>query len=841
MAEYNFSELYAWLKEQPRALNWGMISFMDRKKLNLLLLQAYIQRFKTSAYLPPITGSIPNGDDRRFALNQFTLDWPRLGFAGTQANDSKAGLKMQVMSGTQLGLRRAGDDWQVREIRETSPLQGPELSLDLLLANVPGVVGEEGRVRLDLKESSDFKLDVSSDAGEQRLVGEYFKQKFEVLPDAQRVFPLGQIEAGGNPLLRATSFALRTQARERNPEDDEGAVLALLRYEGDDEGNIPGRDFRYLIPKDKAYDATVLFAPTRIMLAQLLESLKAVADNVEFRLVRDDKGKPIGAIASSGEMVIPEQTLVHEFDTEPDFFGFVRHMKLKFQVFETVLKMTDAFEVSVNDKAVEVAWKVTGVMAVEPLDLDDETGEIGRAIRSFMDTSDFFKRTEDSFEYAFKSSYELEDVDGGILKVVGLDMLEVKAPAPPVGEIKKPQRPPLDPTYEYILALLAIYMMPMVAMMMFMLESLFKATESTEFPSIELVLRDAFEKNFQFTQPLKELVDETIKLYFGNAMIGQDQFAPSDIALFGAVNPAVTAYAVDPMEHTLAVASTPKPFNTVPAHPGKLRWTCEPVLDTVASNQIGNIHPDTGLYTPPRGEDFDGAFVRVRIHAEHKDTGFKSSALITVVKSRVQINPLAYVTQVKGTVNLQAGYLGDANNLKWSDPEYGEVHASGRSAVYTAPGTMPPLDPDYPDDLAAFTVDEVVLSEASASSSGHTATALVITESAIKQPMQILREVDPVAGTVKLTAMINGRPQDPAKIQWAVKYGSGAIDPATGVYTHDASSSDQLALITATFDTQLIGIFDGYVLQTLPPARLEDAVQGVGAFHVQKHLKGAKS
>jgi len=838
MAEYNFSELYTWLKEQPRALNWGMISFMDRKKLNLLLLQAYIQRFKTSAYLPPITGSIPNGDDRRFALNQFTLDWPRLGFAGMQANDSKAGLKMQVMSGTQLGLRRAGDDWQVREIRETSPLQGPELSLDLLLANVPGVVGEEGRVRLDLKESSDFKLEVSSDAGEQRLVGEYFKQKFEVLEDDQRVFPLGQIEAGGNPLLRATSFALRTQARERDPEDDEGAVLALLCYEGDEEGNIPGRDFRYLIPKDKAYDATVLFDPTRIMLAQLLESLKGIANDVEFRLVRDDKGKPIGAVASGGEMVIPEQTLVHEFDTDPGM-GPSRHMILKVKVYEMVLKMTDVFEVSVNDQTVEVAWKVAGVMAVMPLDLDDETGKIGPAIREWMDTSEFYKRAEDDFEYSFKTSYDLEDVDGGILKFKGMEMREDKAPAPKIGEIKQYPSPPLDPFYQLIVGLLTVYMITMMFALALMLQALIEASDNPELPSVESILRKAFEKNFQFSQSLKELVDETIKLYFGNALIGQDQFAPRDIALFGAVNPAATAFAVDPMEYTLVVASTPKQFNTVPAHPGKLRWACEPVLDTVASDQIGDINPDTGLYTPPGGEDFDGAFVRVRIHAEHKDTGFKSSALITVVKSRVQINPLAYVTQVNGTVNLQAGYLGDANNLRWADPAYGEVNASGKNAVYTAPAEMPPLDPDDPEELAAFTVDEIVLSEAGANSSGHT--ALVITESAIKQPMQLRREVDPVAGTVKLTALINGREQDPAKIQWDVKYGLGTVDPATGVYTHDTSSSDQFALITATFDTQMIGIFDGYVLQTLPPARLEDAVQGVGAFRVQKQLEGMKS
>ncbi|XBG32862.1 hypothetical protein ABH853_07495 [Pseudomonas sp. 13.2] len=46
MAEYNFEQLYAWLQEEERSLNWGMMSFMDREKLNRLLLQVYIRRFK---------------------------------------------------------------------------------------------------------------------------------------------------------------------------------------------------------------------------------------------------------------------------------------------------------------------------------------------------------------------------------------------------------------------------------------------------------------------------------------------------------------------------------------------------------------------------------------------------------------------------------------------------------------------------------------------------------------------------------------------------------------------------------------------------------------------------
>ncbi|MFK0094919.1 hypothetical protein [Pseudomonas sp. NPDC090592] len=838
MAEYDFNQLYTWLQEESRTLNWGMISFMDREKLNLLLLQAYICRFKTSAYLPPITGSIPNGDDRRFALNQFTLDWPRLSFAGGQSNDSKARLHMQVMAGTQLGLRKAGQDWEVREIRETSPLQGPELSLDLLLDKVPGVVGEEGRLRLDLKQSADFKMEVSDDPGEQRLVGEYFKQKFEALPDEQRVFPLGQIEAGVNPLLRAQSFALRTQARGRDQDDDEGAVLALVRYEGAEEGNIPGQDFRYLVPRDRAHDATVLFEPRRIMLAQLLESLKTIVNDVEFELEHDDQGKLIAAVAKRGTMVVCEQETEHRFDTQPDEFDRILHMILKFKIHELVMSLADAFRVSMDDKGVNITWRITGIMAMEPFDLDSENGEIGEMLRMVpFDTSKFYSRSEDDFIYEFTSSYVLEDVDGGLLKFNTSEMKEIKAPVLSIGEIGPPDGTQLDPLTRFFMAFIPVLTLLTKAIAEQVADALMNAVEGSDMPSVESVVRDALGKNFEFSQSLRDLVNETIKLNFGNALIGQAQFAPRDVAFFGAVNPAFTAFAIDPMEHTLVAGSSPKQFTTAPAHLGKLRWTCEPVLDTVASGQIGSIDENTGMYTPPSGSAFEDAFIRVRIHAEHKDSPFSSSALVTIVKSHVQINPLAYVTQVNSPVTLQAGYLGDDKDLTWSSPQYGELMPSGKTAVYTAPAAMPPLDPSDPEELAAFVVDEVALGDGTGKNSSQV--ALVIIESAIKQPMPIRRELGAVAGTVKLTAFINGKAQDPSKIVWKVK-GSGAVDEVTGIYTHDPSSSDQFALITATFDTVTLGIYDGYVLQTLPPAELEDAVLGVGVFHVQKNQMEVK-
>lgn len=833
MAEYNFEQLYAWLKEEERSLNWGMISFMDREKLNRLLLQVYIRRFKTDSYLKPLTGSIENGADRRFALNQFTLDWPRLGFLGGHANDSTARLTTQIMSGTQLGLRNAAGEWEVREIRETSPLLGPELHLKLLLANVPGVVGEEGRVRLDLKESSDFSINVSDDPGEQRLVGEWFKQKFDGLEAPERVFTLGQIEAGGDPLLRAKSFALRTQARMRDADDDEGAVLAMVRFEGDEEGHIPGNDFRYLLPSDRPYDATVLFGPTRIMLAQLVQSLKTIVSNVEFDLRHDEEGRLIGAVAKNGEMIIEEQTLTHMFWSEP-IQGIPLLVTFIAYVPKIVLKLGQEFEVSINGNKVEIKWKIEGVLGMIPAYFNDQTNFIKRMLDSgFFDSSEFFRYTEDDFSYTFTSTYELEDVDGGRLKFVSLEVLEHKAAAPVLGEIKVIKRPPVDSEEAYFFALLDLMLAPIITVMWALFHNFFKGID-VEVPSVEGILREAFEKNFKFTSNLRELVDQTIKLNFGNALIGQDQFAPRDIAFFGAVNPTVTAFAIDPMQHTLVAGSAPLQFNTVPAHPGLIRWTCEPVLDSVSNGQIGSIDEHTGLYTPPAASDFDGDFVRLRVNARHIDTDFSSSALMTVLRSGLHISPLLYVTQVNSTpptVNLRAGYLGDVTNLKWEPPQYGQLTADGKTAVYTPPAVMPPLD-DYPDESASFALDKITLSD---STDGETArVALVITKGNAGLPMKITREVDVAAGTVQLKAKVGNVELTPDQAQWKVVYGSGVIDPITGIYTHDASSSDPFAVITATHDTVYYGVSHQYVVQTLPPARLEEAVRGVGAFQLPK-------
>lgn len=125
---------------------------------------------------------------------------------------------------------------------------------------MPGTVGEDNRVRLDLQHSDNFRLTLSGDEYEQRLSGDVFKDLFNELPPQQRVFVLGSIEPGGAQGFRPQSFTLRTQsagepaADARSAQDLDGALLVFVRMQGSDEGDQVGASFRYLIPNDADQD-----------------------------------------------------------------------------------------------------------------------------------------------------------------------------------------------------------------------------------------------------------------------------------------------------------------------------------------------------------------------------------------------------------------------------------------------------------------------------------------------------------------------------------------------------------------------------------------------------------
>ena len=55
MTTNSLDEMYKWLAVEPRTRGWNAILAYDRTKTNTVLLQEYISRFGTNAYLEPIT------------------------------------------------------------------------------------------------------------------------------------------------------------------------------------------------------------------------------------------------------------------------------------------------------------------------------------------------------------------------------------------------------------------------------------------------------------------------------------------------------------------------------------------------------------------------------------------------------------------------------------------------------------------------------------------------------------------------------------------------------------------------------------------------------------------
>ncbi|WP_296268784.1 hypothetical protein [Pseudomonas sp. UBA6562] len=832
MADYSLDQLIEWMKEQPRTLGWGMICAFDRTQLNTLLTQEYIRRFKTSSYLDPISGTIPNGDERRFALKDFTLDRPRLSFENVDLNDSKARLRMRVVGGTQLGLKNLGGQWYTREIRETSPLQGPELSLNLRLDQVPGVVGDQGELRLDLKYSDDFRMTVSEDRIEQNLVGAYFQQKFAALDDEKRVFPIGRIERGDNELLQPQSFVMRTQARRRTADDPEGAVLGFVRWKGDREGTLPAPDsgFRYLIPNDGNRSTTVLLDAKRVLLSLVADAFAKKAKNpkdVAFEILHDSQGLFQSLEGRGGSISVPSWRGTASYDG--DFFDRFWETRASYEVSESDLALTHRLRISIPSPGV-VSFRFDAVddVHVSLTDVDDLTGSFGETLTAAgYDKTNLVAPDRVTYRFSIEASYRLTDDGGASFERENFTVRELMNPNIYWGRIDKPQ----GCDDNFVCLVLSRKLDEIVSWIARSAEE----NLSSSLCGVGSIFRSILSFEFQLSLSIETLLLDIIKLNFGSAVIADELRAPNDVGVFGRVNPRTTSFVVSPVEHNL-VAGTTRQFAVTPAT-GDLRWSVEPILAGVLSEQIGTIDPQTGLYTAPTADSFSGLFVRLRITATSQGNGFSSSALVTVLRNALQVNPVAYVMQAKATLSLEAGYLGEASRLTWAikDASLGGVVAGqGLTAQYIAPQTMPPSDPDDPYDAGlAFIADEVEVRDAA---SGVLSTAVVIVESATKSPMLVTREVDPATGSVQLVAFINGRPRDPAKVEWDVRHGPGTFGNTNGkpngVYTCGPSGDQTFALLTATYRSEDDGVFEGYVLQPLPISELEAAVRGTGVYEL---------
>lgn len=770
MSGNSLADILAWMKDESRLLDWGLVVALERRKANLIVLQEYINRFGVGSYIPPIRGEVKIVSGKRMELiHDFVMDVPFISFVHADLNNSKAMLTMSVMGGSQLTIEKDDGSWKVEKLDEIDPLQGPKLYLDLLLHEVPGDVKSDGRVILDLSRSDNFRLTFAETETEQTIGGNFFRDLFNELKPEQRIYPLGKIERGSNALMRPESFVLRTQHYGGAVDFVDGCILALVRMEGGKDGNFPGPNYRYLIPDDqeKDYSATVLFDQQLIMVMTLLkEALKFVSDD-EVELDRDGDGKLLKATFISGSLEFAAFNVTTPLVMAD---GSKYDVTVDIDAYELLVSQSTPLVVDLSHGKVTVLWKsATNVSTTFSID--------GQDVSTY------------TLQYGVDMlvEYELRGAQGDIVLIQTKTDIKPIVSMPSASNENKP-----NGFFDEIIQLLASFVAGFYA-----------------FAIIVSKILAFFNEQIHTQHSVSSTIDEIVKLNFGQAIQGDEIHAPHNIGFFGRINPQQTTFLTTPTHPSMTQGSTQQ-FSTYPVVTG-VQWKVENLVGDTGNP--GTIDRNSGRYQAPAS--IENRFTRVRVTATAPGTGYHSSALVTIVANELSVHPLIQICDIGTKVELAAGVL-DEGELVWSI----------KNAVPGESGQLLPSiehEGHYTYHHGPVVAGKTyVLDEIEVKNPRTNATRSVHVLSLQKKPMLEVRidRLDVQTGQVQLTATFD---REVVNAVWSVRLGTGSID-STGLYRAAPTSKQRFALIFADFSLPPFK-FEGHLILPLPlvefPARLK--------------------
>jgi hypothetical protein len=791
MAGNSLESLLAWMRNDDNEIMWGWnaIAAMARSKTNTLLLQEYIARFSGNSYFEPINGEVELSEGKwKEKIHDFILDAPRLSFESANLNDSRATLTCSIMGGIQLSTQLDVDVWLVATVAEIDPLEGPKLILQLNLGDVPGDVLDDGRVRLDLNRSSDFILTFVDTPQGQRLGGDFFKDYFEGLDEAQRIWTLGRIQPGLHTLMTPESFTLRTQAngveaRDRgSPNYGDGAVLIFIRMKGSPEGGGVNPEYRYLIPDDAGqdYSATVLLERERTLLAAVLTEIGAMINSEDF-VINYENGHVENVVAQAGGLRIAGETY------SLPIVGGVAGADIS--AFTLPAASLEPLTLVFNDSLVDLTWKTSSSADVSFVVI---RGRPPYPVNKSVVVC----------SVELLARYELQDdpEEGPLLKQISMDYIADLTYLDSHSSTDSPQPVEDEVDWGGIMAL-------------------FLAFFVRTFGPVDLRKRieEAFRSQFSINLAVAPFIQDSIKLAFGQAIEGDDIYAPRDVGFFGRINPIRTSFHISPMEPLMAAGGRQQ-FTTEPVMEG-LTWAVTALPQQ--TDYIGSITQD-GLYQAPGPDDVTGRFVRVRVTATDSTGQYYSSALVTVLVNELTINPLIQSCFVNQSVTLKAGALG-GGELTWAIKSPGP--GSGR--IELIDGDHKYVAATQPIDKETYVLDEV---EVTNPVTGGKRSARVL---AIHSPPGL--KVRPIAepglplppGQLRLQAKIN----NPMTVEWTLPLGGpGSISHYSGdnkyaLYQADPLSTERFVLIFANLEDENFGTFRGHIILPLPLTQFPDELE----------------
>ncbi|MFF5865762.1 hypothetical protein [Pseudomonas sp. NPDC012596] len=764
MARPTLEQYYKYLAAAPRTFGWGALLVYDRKKANLLLMQEHILRADKKAWIEPVSGETETENGKVTRLSNFTFGAPVLSFENANIGSSMAALSMPVVGGKLTEWSRASGATlpTLVGISHLDPLTAPRVKMNIKLnEGKGGVVGEDGRVYLDLSDSTAYYFEVSQWEELNIKLGDLIAKKFKDPERGEQIWVLNTL-APVEGTLNPTTFRVRTHSlgKAGNPvastslaELDDGAIIVGVAFNGAPNGGFPGgdEDMPYLLPERQSgapYSLNVVLSD-EVWAKNVLSSLLGGLADTEFVPSEITYRKnALGFISEADVGAIKFQsqhTMVHN-----------SNLRCEFYIYGDLGQLT----VSFAPGRLDLKWHYAG--------------EIENGIRVEINVEGYWEKHEVPLGLDLHASCSFSiGLEGGVATLskgkvlVGGDWSGFK----------------LDPE---------------------------EVTERWA-RFISFVEGHAGKVFDEFAGRL-EVVDllRLNGLLFRNEQrsVADTLATPGDVTMLGELAPTLTAFAIDPIEKTLIAGGT-HPLTLTPApQPGEeVKWEVKALPgdpeNPEGPEQLGAIVD--GIYTAPKADTITGTFRQVIITATVGDTS--SSALFTVVPRSVAVRPMLlnalysnpgqpqrYVLE-GGSVDSELVWAkGDGFKGELRDPiedEYDElkIPRDKQVKVYVAPLREPATGPVLG---SLMQLDQVHVT-----GGGRTETIDITVLWAQASATLKVEALD--GGALKLVLNVadwehGSIDLPPAETKWFVAKGKETVDEGTGIYKPGLDEGDYVII-----------------------------------------------
>lgn len=267
MSKPTVQQLQDWFHAADRSFGWECIVAYDRRTINAVLLQQYIQHFDDNHRLPPYSASIPSPLSTEH-LSRMELRSPRMSFEHSSLDGGEAHMSMDFMGGLLISEEHPSGEnapSYISKIREIVPVAAPRLSFTVPLTGLTGGGGDARSIILDLSAGDDYKVDFALDSLTQEEIGRRFRLFLADLSADYKRFTLGRVSEGAGVPRKILMRVMPAPGagEEGSATHGDGALLLFSRFNLPHDGTIPGpaSGFLYPIAADVAnnpYSITVM-------------------------------------------------------------------------------------------------------------------------------------------------------------------------------------------------------------------------------------------------------------------------------------------------------------------------------------------------------------------------------------------------------------------------------------------------------------------------------------------------------------------------------------------------------------------------------------------------------